>query len=277
MHEGKNWPPHNKVHPLFISFHINKLVYQFFSNEKSLNYFRKHQPIGCRDQSTVNFLKSYGIDAYFSGCLTLTLGESYKNQGNGKDVIFVDPCTDKDVNVKTVLKSFINLVFNASKIIKLNKMMGSKLGIRSLFQASFFYNTYSKLFNDDVLLNAKFINHEIEDVFESNEMKFLYAEELLNEYSLAKFIVTSRIHCALPCLAMGTPVIYIHNINSSEISTCRLDGILELLNIIEYNKGHLNYLSLFNKKISRDSTFNNPIKHYKLVERLIKTTKDFVL
>jgi hypothetical protein len=33
------------------------------------------------------------------------------------------------------------------------------------------------------------------------------AEELLRTYSGAKLVITTRLHCAMPCLAMGTPVI----------------------------------------------------------------------
>ncbi|MHB9292886.1 hypothetical protein Holit_01999 [Hollandina sp. SP2] len=39
-----------------------------------IKYLKKHEPIGCRDYGTVKLLGKYGINAYFSGCLTLTLG-----------------------------------------------------------------------------------------------------------------------------------------------------------------------------------------------------------
>ena len=35
------------------------------------------------------------------------------------------------------------------------------------------------------------------------------AAALLREYAAARLVVTSRLHCALPCLAMGTPVIFV--------------------------------------------------------------------
>ncbi|WP_264821067.1 polysaccharide pyruvyl transferase family protein [Acinetobacter schindleri] len=37
---------------------------------------------------------------------------------------------------------------------------------------------------------------------------------MLEKYSTAKLVITSRIHCALPCLAMGTPVIYINGFDN---------------------------------------------------------------
>ena len=37
------------------------------------------------------------------------------------------------------------------------------------------------------------------------------AEALLALYASAKAVVTTRLHCALPCLAMGTPVLFIPN------------------------------------------------------------------
>jgi hypothetical protein len=36
------------------------------------------------------------------------------------------------------------------------------------------------------------------------------AEELLRLYAGARLVVTSRLHCALPCLALGTPVLFIY-------------------------------------------------------------------
>src|SRR5690606_10070852 len=35
------------------------------------------------------------------------------------------------------------------------------------------------------------------------------AQKLLDVYSQASLVITSRIHCALPCVALGTPVIFV--------------------------------------------------------------------
>ena len=35
-----------------------------------------------------------------------------------------------------------------------------------------------------------------------------YAEQLIKKYAASKLVVTSRIHCALPCLGIETPVIF---------------------------------------------------------------------
>ena len=67
--------PENII-PIFVSFHMNK------SNQirpDLINYLKKNSPIGCRDWTTVFMLKSQGVDAFFSGCLTMTLGDLYPN------------------------------------------------------------------------------------------------------------------------------------------------------------------------------------------------------
>jgi hypothetical protein len=40
-----------------------------------------------------------------------------------------------------------------------------------------------------------------------NCARLSYARELLRRYGSAKLVITSRLHCALPCLALGTPVV----------------------------------------------------------------------
>jgi hypothetical protein len=44
-----------------------------FFTPKVLAFLQKNAPVGCRDTHTLNLMKSQGVDAYFSGCLTLTL------------------------------------------------------------------------------------------------------------------------------------------------------------------------------------------------------------
>lgn len=42
-----------------------------------------------------------------------------------------------------------------------------------------------------------------------NDEKMDMAKKLLDEYQECKYVITSRLHCALPCLAFGIPVIFI--------------------------------------------------------------------
>jgi hypothetical protein len=65
-----DWPPPDNIVPLFISFHVAD---QRLFDKRYLDYYKKHQPIGCRDMATMEKFKRWGIDAYFTGCLTLTI------------------------------------------------------------------------------------------------------------------------------------------------------------------------------------------------------------
>ena len=52
---------------------------KIFSAE-TIYHLKQHAPIGCRDFYTVSLLEKYGIPAYYSGCMTLTLGKTYKQK-----------------------------------------------------------------------------------------------------------------------------------------------------------------------------------------------------
>lgn len=71
----KNFPPSDTLDAVPIAMHLTLDTRKHFT-KKSLAWFKAHEPIGCRDMSTLEFLKSKGIVAYFSGCLTLTLQKS---------------------------------------------------------------------------------------------------------------------------------------------------------------------------------------------------------
>ena len=68
-----NWPPSEKVSPLFLSFHLNPTAKEKMLNHHGLKYLKKHEPIGCRDYYTKRLLSSFGIKTYYSACLTLCL------------------------------------------------------------------------------------------------------------------------------------------------------------------------------------------------------------
>lgn len=260
-HNIHHWIPSEAIDPVFVSFHMNNTAAPFMLSEKGIAYLKKHQPIGCRDQFTADTLKAKGIEAYFSGCLTLTL-DSYKVDDSlrGDDIYIVDPLYSYPrpekifYNTKATVRNILN-----GKAFQLGK------------KKKHLKNFISK----EVLDTATFINQEPPSNTYSEVQKFEMAEELLKKYARAKMVITSRIHCALPCLAMGTPVIFINGFDSF-VDSCRFDGILELFNRIDVNSKTGGFKANFNLngKISADTTIQNLEKHHTLANALKETVKN---
>jgi hypothetical protein len=62
-------------------------------------------------------------------------------------------------------------------------------------------------------LTSRIVSHSFGNV--NTETRMAYAEQLISTYrETAGMVVTSRIHCAMPCVAMGIPVVYIGKKNS---------------------------------------------------------------
>ena len=79
--------------------------------------------------------------------------------------------------------------------------------------------------------NITHITHAYNLESKSHIERFKMAKNLLVRYSKAKLVVSTRIHAALPCLAINTPVIFINKKYDK-----RYPGIYELLNNIGLNK-----------------------------------------
>ncbi|MFD2562457.1 polysaccharide pyruvyl transferase family protein [Aquimarina rubra] len=254
-HNIHNWVPSEEIDPVFVSFHMNNTAAPAMLSEKGIAYLKKHEPIGCRDQFTADTLKAKGIDAHFTGCLTLTL-DSYKvdDAERGDDIYIVDPLYSYPraekvfYNTKITIKNILN--GSAFKLGKKNKHI-------------------KKFISKEVLDTATFINQEPPSNTYTDEEKFAMAEDLLNKYAKAKLVITSRIHCALPCLAMGTPVIFVNGFDSF-VDSCRFDGILELFNRIDIDSKTGAYTSNFGLegKITNDTTVKNLEKHHDLANAL---------
>ena len=261
-HNVHNWVPSSKINPLFISFHLNNTAAPYMLNEKGTAYLKKHQPIGCRDKYTEKILKMKGIDAYFSGCLTLTL-DSYKvnDEDRTNNIYIVDPLYNfpsKEkifYNKKRLVKSFFS-----RDIFKLNKKQ----------------SVLKKILSPELLNTATYVTQVLPANTYSEKEKFEIAENLLHKYAKAKLIITSRIHAALPALALGTPVIFINGFDSF-VDTSRFDGIIELFNRIDISAdGDIS--NNFNHKglITPDISIQNLEKHIVLAEKMKKSCNKFI-
>jgi len=90
-----SWPPASVIDPFFISIHFTGTFLQTVFSEKNIQYLKKHAPIGARDLFTLNELQKRNIPSYFSGCLTLTLENTYKTRN---DIIYLVDLDDRCVN-----------------------------------------------------------------------------------------------------------------------------------------------------------------------------------
>jgi len=162
--------PNENILPIFIGTHITTKKRNQFIN------FIKHNPsyfenitFGCRDTSTLDFLKSIGQKCYLSRCLTLTFLKRQIN--NSQNKVFIVDIPDEYLKYIP-----FNLLQNAEKI--------SQRAADTDKQCNFYINT--------------------------EKQYMCKAQELLNKYrDQAALVITSALHCASPCIAMGIPTILI--------------------------------------------------------------------
>jgi hypothetical protein len=161
-----------KVHPLFFGFFLNEGSWQFLAaDEKFIQSMKKYEPVGCRDYGTRNFLRSIGVKAYFSGCLTLTFDERKTKPDDGK-IFFIDALP--------AIHDYVPEEF--------------KKKVEQLTQQGDFPSGKYPVCDDDVELINQMAHERL---------------ELLK--SQAEMVVTRRIHIAMPCAAMGIPVVFSFN------------------------------------------------------------------
>jgi len=61
-------------------------------SQKHLSNLKRYEPIGCRDERTLNYLRSEGVDCYLNGCIATLYGgvHEYSNKNKKKSIFFVD-------------------------------------------------------------------------------------------------------------------------------------------------------------------------------------------
>ena len=185
MHRPENWPPHPKIEPLLTSFHLSDQLtsYGFSAAEalvvgRNAAWLRSHGPVGARDLWTLELLHLNNIDAWFSGCLTLTLQRPGHIQRENCIVLN---------DVPEVIQAYL----------------------RGIVQP-------------DHLVHTTHSDYETR----STKERFHKAEALLLTYAKARCVITTRLHCAMPCLALGTPVLLLQSDRSSQ----RFRGLSMLAN-----------------------------------------------
>lgn len=190
MHEFSKFPPPDSVQVCYISLHVANSA--LLHNQQIREHFKKNAPIGCRDKKTLYLFMGWGIPAYYSGCLTITTSPRKPIPNSDGSFLLVD-------NVDHPIPD---------SILKKLEQLTNKQFIRISHDPG------------DVLI-------PFEDYVKNG---VAHMEYLLHKYCDASLIVTTKIHCALPCLGMGAPVILIH----PNPKDPRLDTVRKYMDIISF-------------------------------------------
>ncbi len=163
------FPPSNII-PFFIGAYFRSTLWELLANDYMRNYLKAYEPIGIRSKVHVKQFKDLGIDAYYSGCVTLTLPTVEKVKGDY--ICLVD-----------VPEFIIDYVKNK---------------VKNRFEIKVMTHILPKI-GEDV-----FLKHRELPINE----RFEVVKEIISIYSGAHCVITSNLHTALPCLTQNTPVLF---------------------------------------------------------------------
>ena len=218
MEDGSHWPPSSQIRPLFLSFHLNPTAQKAMLTPEGIAYFKKHQPIGCRDRHTERIMIDLGIQAYFSGCLTLGLNRSSFVSLNKqrKGIVVISPLErllpEKKDFRWTKKKPFLHVLIQLLKYPI--KQIKYKQAIKRVHQ-------FLEVQDEEVTWHSQLIDTENH----SEEHRIQAAIKQLHILANAKLVITSRIHSALPAVAFETPVLFLSDGLEHPNQKSRLEGM----------------------------------------------------
>ncbi|MEY8359751.1 polysaccharide pyruvyl transferase family protein [Anaerotruncus colihominis] len=193
LYQHYNWPPSPYIIPFFIGTHFDTFYSWEFRRRITENhvfdgvgakYLLQNGPVGARDQHTLKLLQKYGIDAYYSACLTLSISP-FEDVEKGDYICLVDVSPEIEAQIRSMTDRPI-------------RIMSHYMELKTL----------------------------------SVEERMRRVESYLRIYQGAHCVITTRLHCALPCLALETPVFVIY----SEWMKDRLETYLPYFHHVNYDQ-----------------------------------------
>ncbi|WP_175253837.1 MULTISPECIES: polysaccharide pyruvyl transferase family protein [Pseudomonas] len=154
--------------PIYFSFGLSSDV----DDPAELDHFRRHEPIGARDERVMHMFRSRGVAAFLSGCLTITFPRRERAPVDGK-VFLVDV---PDEVLEHMPQALLDKAERMTHVYP-----------------------YERIPSDQQ---------------EADRLDALAREQCRRYADEGALVVTSRLHCAAPCIAMGVPTIVVaHNIS----------------------------------------------------------------
>ena len=232
LHSALNWPPSPFLKVLPISIHFDNWLdkCKYILDDCGVKWLKDFSPIGCLDEGTLKRLEECGISSYLSGCITLTL-EPFKNLTPHGKIVLSDVPESVIEFVKAHTKKEVVVTSHDSR--KLVPFFSENTPVPQM--------TWTQ--------------------------RHALIEKLLKLYQGASLVVTNRLHAALPCLALGTPVLLVTNLQSNY----RISTYIPYLNNTT-PKDLIDGKYQFNF----DEPKANPSGHEKFAVQIRKACKDFI-
>lgn len=240
MHSTNSFKIPKNIKPLFISVHIKN---ESVLSPPIVKEFKKFEPIGCRDLNTVDLFLKYGVKAYFSGCLTMTIKERKVKREDLTFVLDTITIEGKWITTYEQFKKWKMFDF----VVSILKKEGYSL--KDIKNATYLSQ------------NSK-LTDKIED-------QFIFAEEMLDKLAKSKLVVTTRIHTLMPSMSMGTTSLFLMMNNKDK----RFGGLSDFWNYLDLTKYKttldkndiISHVSYNEGKIINNNDFRNFIKSTKKI------------
>lgn len=191
------WPPKGHFKPIFYSFHISEWGPP---GDREINY-------KLVDEESVRFYKSFA-----------TFGCRDEHTLNVMKKLGVDCYNSKCITLSLNKNLYIN---NINKNVLFVDVPAEHDGI---------LNEATKSYYGDITIK-RLTNHTVLTDF--NDRLFLAKEHLMN-FSSAELVITTRLHVLLPCLAFGTPVIFL--VDDNDKNNSRLVDYYDISNVVMYSE-----------------------------------------
>lgn len=201
LHHKSHWPPSEYLYPLLLGIHFSNNQFEGIVDEHldglGREFLEKFQPVGCRDSSTLVKMEQRQVEAYFSGCLTMTIKQFPNVEHTGRYILVDVP---KAVSDKVIFEK------------------GSE--------------------------NVEIITHYTTEEYISSDWaeRKSRIEELLKKYQGAELVITTRLHCLLPCMALQTKAILLTEQNADTLE--RMGDYIKMANhctIDDFINGNYNW------------------------------------
>ncbi len=228
LHNKSHWPPSPFLYPFFIGIH-----------------FSDNNLMGIKDEFLDGLGRDYLIKYQPIGCR--------------------DSSTLKKMNERS-----ISAYFSGCLTLTLNRFEGVEYSGK-YFMVDVPADVTSKVISEVGSEAVEVVTHNVSAEAGRPNMSWenrrRQVETRLKKYQSAKLVITTRLHCALPCLALGIPVLLLTEKNDD--IQARMSDYMDMLNNCQISE-------FLNNEYDWKGVVTNPDKHLVIRDRLIMECERFV-